>query len=257
MVKKLSLPLITSVMLVACGPSEDDIRNVSIITCNVMGESRNMDAAMRIKEINAAREKIGADPYLGTDQGIKEAFEHGLCTQLVSNDPSYAEQLAESKERRLAEERRAAEERRLAAERAREAALAEERRLAEERKLAEYRRRALEMAENWERWEPPRIVGATMLAGGDVQVDLECGEFKSPLIGSFRVVFKDSAGALFLDGRICPKEPLVLTGASASMKNYLSERNVLDAISYSYLMVDGEASMTGKDFRLDLRIGGR
>lgn len=61
-----------------------------------------------------------------------------------------------------------------------------------------------------------------------------------------------------MDGRICPIEkPLVLTGAFASMKIYLSERNVLDAINYAYLMVDGEASKTGDDFRLDLRIGGR
>ena len=36
-------------LLTACGPSEKDINNTAIITCNVMAESQSMDGAMRIK----------------------------------------------------------------------------------------------------------------------------------------------------------------------------------------------------------------
>ena len=64
-------------LLFACGPSPEEIAeqetlaeeaklteqkrrsDLATVTCNVMGESRNMDAAMRIKEINSAREKLG------------------------------------------------------------------------------------------------------------------------------------------------------------------------------------------------------
>lgn len=83
--------------LTGCGPSQEEIDNTAIITCNIMGESRNMDAAMRIKEINAAREKIGADPYLGTDSKIKESVKWGLCEELVKNDSSYYELLRAKK----------------------------------------------------------------------------------------------------------------------------------------------------------------
>jgi len=51
-----------------------------------MGESRNMDGALRIKEINAAREKLGEPVYLGSDEKIKESFEYDLCVSLVLND---------------------------------------------------------------------------------------------------------------------------------------------------------------------------
>ena len=53
--------------LSACGPSNSEKLAIATVTCNVMSESRNMDAAFRIKEINAAREKLGASPYLGND----------------------------------------------------------------------------------------------------------------------------------------------------------------------------------------------
>ena len=83
--------------LTGCGPSQEEIDNTAIITCNIMGESRNMDAAMRIKEINAAREKIGADPYLGTDATIKESFEWALCEDLVKDDAVYRTKLGAAK----------------------------------------------------------------------------------------------------------------------------------------------------------------
>jgi len=114
--------------MAGCGPSQEEIDNTAIITCNIMAESRNMDAAMRIKEINVAREKIGEPPYLGNDDGIKASFTYGLCEELVKNDPTYRSQLAEE---RAAAESREREKRRIAAEFEAEQE-AERRRIAEE-----------------------------------------------------------------------------------------------------------------------------
>ena len=95
----------------SCGPSAKEIAkkeqaalelaqaeekrrsDIATVTCNIMAESRNMDGAMRIREINFGREKIGEDYYLGNDNGILEAFELGLCKELVLNDPEYITKL--------------------------------------------------------------------------------------------------------------------------------------------------------------------
>jgi len=114
--------------LFSCGPSPEEIaaelkqrNDLATVTCNFMAESRNMDAAMRIKEINSARERLGEELYLGTDSGIVESFKYGLCKELVLNDPEYnaklittmeavAEQARKDKERaRIAAEKRAIE----------------------------------------------------------------------------------------------------------------------------------------------------
>ena len=76
-------------MLFSCGPSVKEKEEIAVLTCNIMGESRNMDAAFRIKEINGAREQIGEDRFLGTDDEILESFELGLCNELVLNDKEY------------------------------------------------------------------------------------------------------------------------------------------------------------------------
>ena len=75
--------------------------DTAIVTCNVMGASRNMDAAFRIKEVNFAREKFGEDLYLGTDEGIKEAIQYGLCQELVLNDPDYEIKLENQEEKEI------------------------------------------------------------------------------------------------------------------------------------------------------------
>lgn len=72
-------------LLTACGPTEEEINNIAIITCNVMAESRQMDAAMRIKEVNSAREQLGGRPFLGRDDDIKAALKEGLCERLVTD----------------------------------------------------------------------------------------------------------------------------------------------------------------------------
>jgi len=104
--------LLTAIFLTACGPSQEEKRQVEIeqqrieqeaseqlakekadrvaaVTCSIMGETRNMDSAVRVRELNDAREKIGGEPFLGGDSAIKQSFEYGLCRELVLNDPDY------------------------------------------------------------------------------------------------------------------------------------------------------------------------
>ena len=105
-------------ILISCGPSPEEMATVAQVTCNIMAETKNMDGALRIKEINAAREKLGMPAFLGSDDVIKQSFEYGLCTSLVlNNDNDYRDLLtsailkgvkeAEEEEARLAEEARA------------------------------------------------------------------------------------------------------------------------------------------------------
>ena len=105
------LLLLTAIFLSACGPSNQAKEEIAIITCNIMGESRNMDGAVRIKEINAAREKLGEDAFLGSDDAIKQSFEYGLCRELVLNDPDYIDKLTATLEIELARLKAEEEER--------------------------------------------------------------------------------------------------------------------------------------------------
>lgn len=126
--------LLLPLFLAACGPSQEEIDNTATITCNIMGESRNMDAAFRIKEINAAREKIGAGPYLGNDEQIRDSFEMGLCKELVKGDGSYEVGLLKWQRKQEAE--------RVAQEKAREAEMARRAKQEAERKEQKARERA-------------------------------------------------------------------------------------------------------------------
>jgi len=105
------LLLLTAIFLSACGPSNQAKEEIAIITCNIMGESRNMDGAVRIKEINAAREKLGEDAFLGSDDAIKQSFEYGLCRELVLNDHDYIDKLTAALEIELARLKAEEEER--------------------------------------------------------------------------------------------------------------------------------------------------
>lgn len=57
-----------------------------MIACSIISETQNMDGAVRIKEINEARVKIGKEPFLRGDEIIKESLEWGLCEELVLNE---------------------------------------------------------------------------------------------------------------------------------------------------------------------------
>jgi hypothetical protein len=120
------LLLLSIILLTACGPSPEEKKNIAAVTCSIMGETRNMDSAVRIEKMNNAREKIGGEPFLDGDYVIKESFEYGLCQELVLNE-NYNERLqsrkdAQRERARLAEEERA-EERMIAAKKRRLAAM--------------------------------------------------------------------------------------------------------------------------------------
>ena len=83
--------ILTPALLIGCGMSDNEKASIAAVTCSVMGETRNMDAAVRVREINAAREKIGEAPYLDGDEGIKDSLSAGVCVELVLNDPNYLE----------------------------------------------------------------------------------------------------------------------------------------------------------------------
>ncbi len=97
-----------SLILASCGPSSEEKKNIASVTCSIMGETRNMDAAVRVEKMNDAREKIGGEPFLQGDDAIKEAFEWGLCLRLVLNE-NYDETLQTLKDAKRERERIAAE----------------------------------------------------------------------------------------------------------------------------------------------------
>jgi hypothetical protein len=95
---KLNLSIISLILIAACGPSLQEKEEIAIVTCNIMGESLNMNASLRIKEMNEAREKIKEKRFLEGDAKIKESFTYGLCKELVINDSDYENKLTEIKE---------------------------------------------------------------------------------------------------------------------------------------------------------------
>jgi len=135
------LLLLSIILLTACVPSPEEKKNIAATTCSIIGATRNMDSAVRVREMNDARDRIGGKPFVDGDFVIRESINYGLCSSLVLED-SYYEKLRESKRfeweiEESARERRAEEER-IAAEKQ-----AEERRIAAE-KQAEERRIAAE-----------------------------------------------------------------------------------------------------------------
>ena len=145
------LIILSFIVLAACGPSAKEKRQVEMeqqriemeqqrieqeaseklaqekairiaaVTCSIMSETRNMDAAIRVEKMNDARDKIGGEPFLDGDDAIQEAFEYGLCQELVLG--TYDEKLQSLNDAKLEQERIAAEKRgeeqRIAAEKQR------------------------------------------------------------------------------------------------------------------------------------------
>jgi TonB family protein len=163
--------LLTAIFLTACGPSTEEKRQVEIeqqriekeaseklaqekadrvaaVTCSIMSETRNMDGAVRVEKMNEAREKIGGEAFLRGDDAIKEAFQFGLCSELVLNE-NYDEALQPLKDAKRERERIAREKELEELRIAREKEL-EELRIARE-KRAEETRRAVEERKRIER----------------------------------------------------------------------------------------------------------
>lgn len=89
------LLVVMCVSLGGCGMSDTERENVASVTCSIISETRNMDAAIRVEKINDARTALGEDPYLDGDDGIKESLEFGMCEELVLNDSDYTTKLEE------------------------------------------------------------------------------------------------------------------------------------------------------------------
>lgn len=115
-------------ILSSCGPSKESKEEIAIITCNIIGESMNMDGVLRLTELNKARKEIGEDPFLGTDEDILFAFKNGICKSLVLNDPMYDSLVLQIKE----EERREFERQQAELQRQREEKEEQERKMREE-----------------------------------------------------------------------------------------------------------------------------
>ena len=104
---KRTIFLSTLFLLVACGPSNEDKQNVATITCNIIAETKNMDPAMKIKEMNNAREKINGEPYLFGKDKINESLKYNLCENLVLlSEPEYEKVLLAAKEEAELQEKR-------------------------------------------------------------------------------------------------------------------------------------------------------
>ena len=94
-------------LLVACGPSNEDKQNVATITCNIIAETKDMDSAIGIKEMNTAREKIKGEPYLFGKDKINESLKYNLCENLVLlSEPEYEKVLLAAKEEAELQEKR-------------------------------------------------------------------------------------------------------------------------------------------------------
>jgi hypothetical protein len=99
--------------------AEKSIR-VAAVTCAVIRETRQMDSAIRVREVNNARESIGALPYTLGDEIIVDAVKYGLCEDLVLDDNFVAklksahevEKALKAERDRMAREKRAARRRR-------------------------------------------------------------------------------------------------------------------------------------------------
>ena len=174
-------------LLVGCGVSDIEKQQIAAVTCSVMGETRNMDGAVRIKEMNAARVEIGEDPFLDGDEAIKEAFKYGLCEQLVKNDLNYTGLLSESK--RLEQEAVAAQQQREREKKRRDAQIAE-----------------ILRKENQKKWKThmdaymsqitftPKLLSVSYSYGGEnIEVKYRCSSSIEGLTTNYFVVLKNNS----------------------------------------------------------------
>jgi hypothetical protein len=137
------LIIFSLVLLAACGPSQEEKKNIVLNACSIMGETQKSDSLFRIQTIIDAREKIGGETFVRGDDAIIEAIEFGLCQELVLNE-TYDETLQPLKDAKRERERIAAEkqaeENRIAEEKqAEENRIAEEQRIAAEKRAEEQR----------------------------------------------------------------------------------------------------------------------
>lgn len=60
------------ILLTSCGPSDEERNQIAMVTCNVLKLSN--DPIFRLKELNAARERLDEELFTGTDADIEESY---------------------------------------------------------------------------------------------------------------------------------------------------------------------------------------
>ncbi len=60
------------ILLTSCGPSDEERNQIAMVTCNVLKLSN--DPIFRLKELNAARERLDEELFTGTDADIEEPY---------------------------------------------------------------------------------------------------------------------------------------------------------------------------------------
>jgi len=194
----------------------EDKRDLSIVTCNIISETKNIDVASKIKEINLARKQMGEDLFLGSAKEIDTSFKYDLCVELVLNDDEYELKLQkaveiEKEEERLARIQREEEERLARIQREEEERLAriqreEEERLAriqreeEERQIAENMAAYSSAVNNiLKNYQPEPTLDSVSMGYRSYEYDfdirIDCKNMKG-LQFHLMVTFKDNIGKL-------------------------------------------------------------
>lgn len=134
--KKICFVLFSILLITGCGQSQEEKQRIAEVTCAIMAETRNMDAAIRVEKLNEAREQIGGKPFLAGDAKIKEAVGMELCPELILDDGAYERRAAEI-EREIAQRQEQEAAKKREEERLRAVAIAQKKALeAEEEKKA-------------------------------------------------------------------------------------------------------------------------
>ncbi|MDA9721888.1 hypothetical protein N9U55_01255 [Luminiphilus sp.] len=193
--------LLTSLlMLVGCGPSQQEIDSIGKATCNMLKESLMVQGTFRLEKVNDARRELGEPLFIGEDDEIVMAYKNGQCEALVKNDPSYHKFLKAKAEREeTMREIRAeiAEEKRVA-----EARAAEEKRVAAEKRRAEMERERLALLAENKRQEKARVDFCSKLTLDDFIQNTSFEAFYKKNIVSFIELKIDTKGLLSRCGDI-------------------------------------------------------
>jgi hypothetical protein len=92
------LVILSLVLLVSCGPSQEEKQQQAVITCNVIEATKRMDIASTIREINTTRETIGESLFVDGSETVENAVFFGLCEEMVMNKDNWEKQLISSTE---------------------------------------------------------------------------------------------------------------------------------------------------------------
>ena len=76
-----------TILMAGCSVSEQEKSKIIIAACNIIQASSDFQSTFRLEKVNAVREQIGGEIFLGTDEDIKTAVEYDLCPELIALEP--------------------------------------------------------------------------------------------------------------------------------------------------------------------------